>query len=245
MVQTDREAYEERQKLLEAFQEKRREEFEKMMDQDLLEVQRGQEELFKLTKKAEEEAERAADQYAKTFADRLISAMEGEKLDIQGVFRSLGRLAVASLLEEILRGLIVNPLKKLFVSNALSGGGAGGGGLFGMLKSLLGLSGGEYGRGGYLPGNFVPIAPLRKFAAGGMASGPTLGVIGEEGPEIVARMKPARSGDFSGGDIKQNIYLVDNRPPRIGPKDVVLYIEQDMRMGGKTAGAVENVIKRA
>ena len=226
-----------------------------MMDQDLLEVQRGPEEIFKLTKKAEEEAEEAADQYAKTFADRLISAMEGEKMDIQGIFRSIGRVAMIGLIEEITKMAILGPLKQMFASEALSGGKARGGlfgGIFSSIFNLIGLGNlfggvpvisGEYGRGGYLPGNFVPVGQLRKFATGGMASGPTLGVIGEEGPEIVARMKPARPGDGN-GDIKQNIYLVDARPPRLGPQDVVLYVAADMRAGGKTSDAVQNVIKR-
>ena len=163
---------------------------------------------------------------------------------------------MVGLIEEITKMAILGPLKGIFASDALSGNKSSGGLFGGIFKSIFGLIGlgGLFGggsdiairgdaKGGYLPGNFIPVGPLRKFAAGGMASGPTLGVIGEEGPEIVARMKPARAGDM-GGDIKQNIYLVDARPPRLGPKDVVLYIAADMRSGGKTADAVQNVIKR-
>jgi len=246
LVKTDWEAYEERLKLLEDFRRKREEEFTKMTDIDLLDIQRGPEELFKLVKKAEEEAEEAADQYAKTFADRLVSAMEGEKMDIQGIFRSIGRVAMIGLIEELTKMAILGPLKEIFASEALSGGKSKGGLLGGLLGGIFGSIFRLFGAGSgtMLPGNFVPIGPLRKFAAGGIAGGPTLGVIGEEGPEIVARMKPARQSDMGGGDIKQTIYLVDARPPRLGPNDVVRYVTADMRSGGKTADAVQNVIKR-
>lgn len=132
---------------------------------------------------------------------------------------------------------------------AMSGGGfggfsfGGGGWDWSQIADSLDIMFAE-ARGGYLPGNFVPVGALRKFAAGGMAGGPTLGVIGEEGPEIVARMKPARPGDTGGGNIEQRIFLVDQRPPRIGPRDVVLYVAADMRAGGRAADAVLNVIKR-
>lgn len=194
-------------------------------------------------------AEATAKEMADSFVNDFLHVMEGGKFSIENFFADLGRTVVAQFMRAAIAEMLVNPILDMLKSGTNVGG--GGGGLWGLLKSLFGASGGgvpviggEYGRGGYLPGNFVPVGELRKFAAGGVARGPTLGVIGEEGPEIVARMKPARPGDMGGGDIRQNIYLVDNRPPRIGPKDVVLYIEQDMRSGGKTAGAVQNVIKR-
>ena len=238
----------EEQTLAREYEKKRIEEFVKAQDQDLAEMAKVGQDIYDITKKAGEEAAKAADEYAKTFADRLVSAMEGEKMDIQGVFRSIGRVAMVGLIEELTKMAILGPLKQIFASEALSGGKSSGGifgGIFKSIGALFGL-GGLFGagQGAMLPGNFVPIGPLRKFATGGMASGPTLGVIGEEGPEIVARMKPARAGDMDGGDIKQNIYLVDSRPPRLGPQDVVLYIAADMRAGGKTADAVQNVIKR-
>ena len=264
LVQTDQEALEERLKLQEEFNKKHSQELQKAEDQDTAELERRAEDVFKLTQKAHEEAERAAEDYAKTFADRLVSAMEGEKMDIQGIFRSIGRVAMVGLIEEITKMAILGPLQEMLTSDALSGGMSKGGLFGGIFKSIFGLIGlgGPFGgggissnyasaldaayrgKGGTFSGNFVPIGSLRKFATGGMASGPTLGVIGEEGPEIVARMKPARSGEGGDGDIKQNLYLVDARPPRLGPRDVVLYIEADMRSGGVTARAVQNVIKR-
>lgn len=62
-------------------------------------------------------------------------------------------------------------------------------------QSLLSLFGGGSsgslilrGSGGLLPGAFTPIPA---FAAGGIAGGPTFGLIGEAGPEAVV---PLRSG---------------------------------------------------
>ena len=249
LVQTDQEALEERLKLQEEYNKRLSLELQKAEDQDSAELESRKEDVFKLTQKAHEAAEEAAEDYAKTFADRLVSAMEGEKMDIQGIFRSIGRVAMVGLIEEITKMAILGPLKELFASDALTGGKASKGGLFGGIFKSIGTLFGlgslfGAGRGAMLPGNFVPIGPLRKFATGGTASGPTLGVIGEEGPEIVARMKPARPGEGGGENITQNIYLVDGRPPRLGPRDVVLYITKDMFEGGRSAEAVQNIIKR-
>ena len=102
------------------------------------------------------------------------------------------------------------------------------------------------GSGGYLSGNFMPVATLRKFQKGGVVRGPTLGVIGEEGDEIVARMKPARQQDAGWQELKQNIYLVDDRRkvPPLGPRDVIMIVADDMNRGGDTAKTTQNVIKR-
>ena len=181
---------------------------------------------------------------AQRFVDRFLSVMETGKLDMSNFMRDLGKTLVADFLEEFLAQTL---LASGLITGGKSLGATAGLGLFKLFGRLFGGGGGEdtifTGKGGYLPGNFVPIGALRKFATGGMASGPTLGVIGEEGPEIVARMKPARPGDGN-GDIKQTIWIVDNRPPRIGPRDVVLYVAADMRSGGQTSQAVQNVIKR-
>jgi hypothetical protein len=42
----------------------------------------------------------------------------------------------------------------------------------------------------------------------------------------------------------QNIYLVDQRPPRLGPNDVVLIVSDNMQHGGAAAKAVKNVVKQ-
>jgi len=92
----------------------------------------------------------------------------------------------------------------------------------------------------------MPVATLRKFQKGGVVRGPTLGVIGEEGDEIVARMKPARQQDAGWQELKQNIYLVDDRRkvPPLGPRDVIMIVADDMNRGGDTAKTTQNVIKR-
>ena len=210
-------------------------------------------------KQIQDQAESMADTLAGDFTDKFLSIMEGKATTMGEVFRGIGKTIVTQLLQGAIAQMLVSPLLDMLSQmtgqeRKQAGRGGLGGMLLGGFKSIFSLfglgggvpiiSGGEYGKGGILPGNFMPIGALRKFAAGGMASGPTLGMIGEEGPEIVARMKPARPGDMGGGDIKQNIYLVDSRPPRLGPQDVVLYIAADMRAGGKTADAVQNVLKR-
>ena len=60
--------------------------------------------------------------------------------------------------------------------DASFGGGAGGGGLFsggGMGGFLATVFGGGFAQGGIIPGGF------RKYARGGIASSPTIGMIGE------------------------------------------------------------------
>lgn len=87
--------------------------------------------------------------------------------------------------------------------------GGGGGGIFGMLGGLFG--GGSTGsyvgssgfsliddmiggmsfalaKGGILPGNFVPI---QAFAGGGMVNRPTIGLVGEAGPEMIVPLNRA------------------------------------------------------
>ena len=151
------------------------------------------------------------------------------------------------------------------------GGGGGGGGIAGLLgmfgggggnplsgtgwenlnssggwwESIMKFFGSIGGFFGFAHGGMVmPQGALQKFQHGGVVRGPTLGVIGEEGPEIVARMKPMRSGEDNGGDLHQNIYIVDQRPPRLGRNDVLLIVDDDMQRGGRTAKGVKNVVRR-
>jgi len=219
---------------------------EGLKDSDILEVG-DTEALVQIEKIADEhgeamkkKAKATAEEMADSFVDDFLQVMEGGTFKIENFFANLGRTIVTQFLRKSLSEMLVNPIFEfLKIGGDVSGKG---GSIFDIFGSITKLFTGAHG--GMLPGNFVPIGPLRKFATGGMAGGPTLGVIGEEGPEIVARMKPARPGDMGGGDITQNIYLVDSRPPRLGPRDIVLYIAADMRAGGKTADAVQNVIKR-
>ena len=121
-------------------------------------------------------------------------------------------------------------------------------GLFGGGFPSLGpfeRTGGEFdfnwlfsGKGGYLPGNFVPVAALRKFQKGGVANRPTIGVIGEEGDEIVARMKPARPQDSEARGV--SVIIQGDIVPRernMRREDVIMIVADDMERGGATAKA--------
>lgn len=80
------------------------------------------------------------------------------------------------------------------------GGKAGGfGGIVGMLGSLFGLK-----EGGILPGNFIPI---KAFAGGGTAYGPTFGMVGEAGPEAVVPLKHGKIPVESKGGGNTYIYI--------------------------------------
>lgn len=137
--------------------------------------------------------------------------------------------------------------------------GTGGSGIMDGIGSFFKLIGSFFGFGGAADGamvfpsqlsNAVSSGAIRKFRSGGMTRGPVLGVIGEEGPEIVARMKPAGAHDRAagGGDgdgVQQNIFLVDQRRQNLGPNDVELIIEDSIERGRGVQKAVRNVIKRS
>jgi hypothetical protein len=133
-------------------------------------------------------------------------------------------------------------------------GGEGGGGFLSLFGGggegeIIGENLGGMAHGGMI----FPSGTLQRFAQGGYAStGPTVAVVGEEGPELVARMKPGRPGiDYKttpdkqdDKPIHQNIYLVDQRPPRLGREDVVMIVHENAERGGKVAQAMKNVIRR-
>jgi hypothetical protein len=96
-------------------------------------------------------------------------------------------------------------------------------------------------------GMVVPPGTLYKFARGGMVrNGPIHAIVGEEGPELIARVKPSRPGvdDDHGAPIHQTIILSDQRRPPLGRDDVLLIVHDDMQRGGKTAKGVENILRR-
>lgn len=74
---------------------------------------------------------------------------------------------------------------KMFMNYGLYGnvlgGYSSGMGLVGWIGSLFKLK-----EGGILPGNFIPV---KAFAGGGTAYGPTFGMVGEAGPEAVVPLK--------------------------------------------------------
>ena len=151
-------------------------------------------------------------------------------------------------------------------------GGKGGTGfnIPGLLSKGLGLLGGFFGGGGGITpfeagaglefmgfargGMVVPrygmpelnLPQLRRFQSGGVVEGPTLGVIGEEGPEIVARMKPAGSRDA--GQPKVTVVIngdITPRRPDMRPEDVIKVVANDAERGGDVGRAMQNVIRRA
>ena len=125
--------------------------------------------------------------------------------------------------------------------------------IFGWLGSLFGFKHGgmimnPMGAQAFAHGGMV-LNPhsVRAFQHGGMVTqGPVMGVVGEEGDEIVARMKPARPGEagMGGGEpIMQNLYFVDQRR-RLGPNDVEFIITDAMDRERGPGKAVKNMIRR-
>jgi len=121
----------------------------------------------------------------------LMSATEswGEK------FKKVGESILQTLIQIIIKQML---MKALFESSEKGGTGflGKGSGLGGIFTSIIGLFKAE---GGILPGHFTPI---RQFAGGGVANGPTLGMIGEGGDsEAVVPLKggaiPVDMGDRS------------------------------------------------
>jgi hypothetical protein len=118
----------------------------------------------------------------------------------------------------------------------------------------------QYAHGGYiLPPNYafahggyvVPNSLIRPFQRGGMVTrGPVVGMVGEEGPELVARMKPAGAGDnWMGGGGGQVAQVIINgniapNPPGLNESDVIQIVYKDAYNGGKTSKAMTNIIKR-
>ena len=194
----------------------------------------------------EPEAASAADR----FVDIFMQTMEGRKFDLSAIMAGIGRTIVIDFLKAfgtqmaISSGFITGgkPLGARAALSLLGLFGFGGGGGF----RITGEEGFTAGRGAYLSGNFMPVGTLRKFQSGGVARGPTLGVIGEEGPEIVARMKPGGAEDF-GGRVSVIVTVQGDiipRQPNMRPQDVILVVADDMERGGKTARASINLQKR-
>jgi len=210
---------------------------------------------------------------ARAFSQGIMAALEGGQKGLFDFMTRQGRRLAETLLESMLQEIIFSPLKAQ-LAQAMAAlfkpteGGKGGTGL-GIFQRILGLAGGIgrfFGGGpghggidiGGLPGvgEFAHggmVAPrldmtrLRGFQHGGVVEGPTLGVIGEEGPEIVARMKPARERDARrGGDEEViNIHVWDQRPKNLRPGDILVIVANDAERGGEVGKAMQNVIRRS
>jgi len=113
-------------------------------------------------------------------------------------------------------------MAKTGLESLTGGGGIGGifgglfsglfGGLFGSTSSAVGgftaSMGGVMnlpslmGDGAVLPGGFTPLARIPQFAGGGVFDRPTLGIIGERGPEAVV---PLDEYDRGGGNYQISV----------------------------------------
>ena len=116
--------------------------------------------------------------------------------------------------------------------------------VFEWIPKIFGAIGGIFG---FAKGGMVfPKGAIQSFQHGGIVrNGPVLATVAEEGPELVARMKPARKEDKEGEKIEQRIILVDERPRgRLGPNDIVKVISGDMARGGETSNAILHVLRR-
>ena len=103
-----------------------------------------------------------------------------------------------------------------------------------------------FARGGMIGQMGLNSIPIQKLKTGRTIGGPIAGVFGEEGSELVARIKPNKGGDDKTSEpIIQNVYLVDQRRPNLGPRDIELVVEDSARRGGPVSKGIQNVIKRS
>ena len=128
---------------------------------------------------------------------------------------------------------------------------------FGAIGSIIGLANGgmirgrrglpAFARGGFPSTLGTGSIPINKLRTGRTIGGPIAGVFGEEGSELVAKIKPNAGADFGGGardERPENIYIVDQRRPNLGPKDVEYIITDNLHRGGQISRGVQNVVKR-
>jgi hypothetical protein len=71
---------------------------------------------------------------------------------------------------------------------------------------------------------------------------PVLGLLGEEGDEIVARMKPGGDSKPEATQLVVNVW--DRRPPAKSDDEILVVVEKDMRNNGRLARSTQNVMKR-
>lgn len=151
---------------------------------------------------------------------------------------------------------LANALRTATASTGTSGG-SGLGGLIGLLSGGGDWSGATTGggfdawdMGGFAKGGIVvPRGFVKPFQQGGVVRGPVIGMIGEEGPEIVARMKPARAQDYASEQPKVQVIIEGDiipRRPEMTPDDVIRIVTSN---GTRTrdsgiGGMVRNIIKR-
>ena len=159
-------------------------------------------------------------QFSQTVGDDLASAVVKMATGAErgaAAWRSFGLQVVQSLEEMIAKAMIAEPVMKLLqggLTTAFTGARpGGGGGLLGLLGLNVGGGSGDpmtfspaTGAGAYGNGNSYPMfaaggvmtsrgpVPLRRYAAGGVASSPQLAMFGEgSGPEAYVPLPDGRS----------------------------------------------------
>lgn len=203
------------------------------------------------------DAKEAADRLANQFVDTLLQVMQGREGSFKEILTGLGRALISEILRELIAGMILPVIAE---QQAAGRKPSTLGTILGGLKAFLGIAG-LFGGGGVVPPSSVPpsvpvpggalqfaahgmlVVPqggIPRFANGGLVrNGPIVGMIGEEGPELVARVKPAIPGQGGQSDsIVQNIYLVDQTPKKLGPNDVVMIVADNLNRRGPVGQAV-------
>jgi len=167
-----------------------------MVNEVLAEFKRMQQGMVDTTQEA---TAQAADGF-QNFSDTLVNALSDGKLELNE-FEGFFRQTMTNILNEALSGS--NGLGNIFGS--LFGGG-GGGGLFSSLGGLFGGGGGGlFSSIGSIFGGF--------FSNGGYLSGGKVGIVGENGPEMITGPANITPMDEAGGvtNINFTINAIDSR----------------------------------
>ena len=256
----EKNALEENLSVLKLFEEERKKQFDREV---LQEAARGDEDnmreelerwprvvgeaIFERNESIRKAAESMADQFSSTLTDRLVMFLSGsEQFSLQEIAAGIGKSIVTMMIQAMLKELLIvtfaGILKQWMASSGKPAGEFSfGGGLLQLLGGIGKIFGFAHG------GMVIPQGALQEFQHGGIVQRSrgrgVIGELAEEGPEIVARMRPMRPSNEGGGQVVQNIYLVDQRPPRLGPNDVVMIVAGDTARGGKTAQATRNILR--
>jgi hypothetical protein len=135
---------------------------------------------------------------------KMLKGTESFSQGVKNIFGNMGSYVTDVIAKMAMNWLLFeNSMKQ----TGFLGGGSGIGGLFGWLGGLFG--GGSFYAGesfAYQHGGIVPgWKPIEAFQGGGMISQPTLGLIGEGGPEAVIPLKGGKIPIEGGGG--QNTYI--------------------------------------
>ena len=222
------------------------------------------EKISKIKTKVDREIERIGHSAGSRLTEGILQGMETGRFDLQEFFADTGRQIVQALLNAAIQALLIDPLvgqfKKLLggLGGGITGDGGGGalgflgglgsiGKLFGFAKGGIILPRGmpipAFAHGGIVLPQSVPVGAIRKFQQGGIVRGPTLGLLGEEGPEAIIPLKRT-GGERREETMTQNIFIVDQRRPNLAPGDVELIMQDSLDRRRGPGRSVENIIKR-